>query len=554
MHRFVVAALWIAILAVPCTGLRARTHDFDGDGRGDLVWRSTVSGENVIWRSALVSTPLQVAAMTDARWRIAGVGDFDGDTRADLLWRNAVTGGDVIWRDANANTMQVVATVADPAWHVAGVGDFDGDGRDDIAWRHLGDGRLSVWPAANMAQARALPAIALPWTIAGVGDLDGDGHDDLIWRHVQSGANVAWRSGDPAQALAITDVSNPEWKIAAVDDFDGNGRADLLWRESFDGRGVIWHGGDSSATTALPEVNATWSIAASGDFDGDGRSDVLWRQFPGGRNVLWRGAESENAQPLSTAAAGAWLAVPYEGERIHPLLFPLPPVVDEGNADHIATWRLVLSHESVQPIDYDIQPDALGTPAEFAAGLGEDYDFAGPTAGRIPIGETAIGIPLMIRGDAYPEANEWFPFLPVFSRNGLLVHAEHGLIRNDDANTVWIENVGTLEGNAGTHAVIVRVLLSRPQSTPVSFDIETRSGGRYGATAGTDYIAKAVSGASIPAGATRFDFVVEIIGDREREPFIETFYVAMTRMSGATLVGASGRVGIRTDDGGVWFP
>jgi hypothetical protein len=33
MHRLVVAALSIVILAASCAGVQARTHDFDGDGR-----------------------------------------------------------------------------------------------------------------------------------------------------------------------------------------------------------------------------------------------------------------------------------------------------------------------------------------------------------------------------------------------------------------------------------------------------------------------------------------------------------------------------------------
>ena len=550
MHRLVVAALSIVILAAPCAGVQARTHDFDGDGRGDLVWRSSLSGQNVIWRSALVTTPLQVAAMTDARWRIAGVGDFDGDTRADLLWRNAVTGADMIWRDGNANTLQVVAAVADPAWHVAGVGDFDGDGRDDIAWRNLGDGRVSLWPSANIALARALPIIALPWTIAGVGDLDGDGRDDLVWRQLNTGADVAWRSGDPTLALAITGVTKQEWIIAAVDDFDGDGRADLLWRQVYDGRNVLWHGGASTSSTTMATVDFTWGVAATGDFDGDGRSDLLWRQFRGGRNVLWHGADIQDAQVLSTASAGSWLAVPYEGERAHPVVFALPPALDEGNADHVAPLRLVLSHESVQPIDYDIQANQGRVDLRVAA-LGEDFAFAAPSAGRIRIGETEVNVPLNIRGDANAEANEIFPYLSLGTRNGVEVESGRGVIRNDDANAVWIENANTVEGDAGTRPVTVRVNLSRPQATPVSFDIETEiatDAGFFAAFPGNDYIDKSVTGAVIPAGAIRFDFVVDVVGDRQREYYVEPFDVVITQVSGAVLIGQPGRVSIADND------
>jgi hypothetical protein len=33
----------------------------------------------------------------DLNWQIAGVGDFDGDGKADLVWRNTATGDVAMW-------------------------------------------------------------------------------------------------------------------------------------------------------------------------------------------------------------------------------------------------------------------------------------------------------------------------------------------------------------------------------------------------------------------------------------------------------------------------
>jgi hypothetical protein len=444
----------------------------------------------------------------------------------------------------------VVAAVADPAWHVAGVGDFDGDGRDDIAWRNLGDGRVSLWPSANIAQARALPVIALPWTIAGVGDLDGDGRDDLVWRQLNTGADVAWRSGDPTLALAITGVTKQEWIIAAVDDFDGDGRADLLWRQVYDGRNVLWHGGASTSSTTMATVDFTWGVAASGDFDGDGRSDLLWRQFRVCRNVLWHGADIQDAQVLSTASAGSWLAVPYEGERAQS-----PDIRTASGARRrqrgprcTLAPRAVPRKRAAHRLRHTGKPRASRSTRRR---VGEDFAFAAPSAGRIRIGETEVNVPLNIRGDANAEANEIFPYLSLGTRNGVEVESGRGVIRNDDANAVWIENANTVEGDAGTRPVTVRVNLSRPQATPVSFDIETEiatDAGFFAAFPGNDYIDKSMTGAVIPAGAIRFDFVVDVVGDRQREYYVEPFDVVITQVSGAVLIGQPGRVSIADND------
>ena len=38
-----------------------------------------------------------------------------------------------------------IAPVSDANWKVVGVGDIDGDGFADIAWRHAVTGQLAIW-------------------------------------------------------------------------------------------------------------------------------------------------------------------------------------------------------------------------------------------------------------------------------------------------------------------------------------------------------------------------------------------------------------------------
>ncbi len=73
--------------------------DFDGDGKSDILWRNSVTGENMIWlvNGTTLSSSAQIATEADLNWSIARVEDFDGDGKPDILWRNSTTGQDAIW-------------------------------------------------------------------------------------------------------------------------------------------------------------------------------------------------------------------------------------------------------------------------------------------------------------------------------------------------------------------------------------------------------------------------------------------------------------------------
>src|SRR5947208_3306598 len=82
---------------------------------------------------------------------VAGTCDFDGDGRGDLLWRT--DGGSLaIWEmnDTQIKTADYIkmgsATVKAPGadWHLLGADDFDGDGKGDLLWR-TDSGALAVW-------------------------------------------------------------------------------------------------------------------------------------------------------------------------------------------------------------------------------------------------------------------------------------------------------------------------------------------------------------------------------------------------------------------------
>ena len=93
-----------APLPVPCAGgdgtwQPVGVGDFDGNGKGGILWRHKGTGANKIWpmdgftREANASIP----AFSNTDWTVEGTGDFDKDDQDDILWRNQVTGANKIW-------------------------------------------------------------------------------------------------------------------------------------------------------------------------------------------------------------------------------------------------------------------------------------------------------------------------------------------------------------------------------------------------------------------------------------------------------------------------
>ncbi len=61
--------------------------------------------------------------------------DFNGDGKDDILWRNSVTGDVYIWL-MNGNSIIGAASLGsvDLSWKIVGIGDFNGGGKRDIVW------------------------------------------------------------------------------------------------------------------------------------------------------------------------------------------------------------------------------------------------------------------------------------------------------------------------------------------------------------------------------------------------------------------------------------
>ncbi|MCC7487986.1 MAG: VCBS repeat-containing protein [Burkholderiales bacterium] len=172
-----------------------------------------------------LSIGLQDAGLSPLSKTLVGTGDFDGDGKGDILWRDEA-GQASLWR---MNGTTIVTTnegivgpqfSGDTNWVVVGTGDADGDNRADVYWRNESDGRLGLWLSSASGELAApgdwTGGDLINWQVADVNDYDGDGLHDLLLRK-EDGTNAIWKL-DALTAESSTILGGPakgaQWAVA----------------------------------------------------------------------------------------------------------------------------------------------------------------------------------------------------------------------------------------------------------------------------------------------------------------------------------------------------
>jgi hypothetical protein len=258
--------------------------DFDGDRIADLLWRNTATGQVYQQRFGANGRPADGAFIhtePNAAWKIVHTPDLDGDGRADLLWWNSTTGQvyAMLMNGFGITSQGFVVTEPDTAWRIVAVGDFAAASKkNQLVWRHktTGQVRLMTVTASGgvFGQSSALiytePAAA--WKILGAPDLDGDRKSDLLWRNEATGRIYAMLMNGPAIASEGTVYMEPNlaWKIVAQGDYNGDGKADLLWRNDSTGQVymVLMNGLAIAAQGMVyTEPNPAWKVMGPWEYE-----------------------------------------------------------------------------------------------------------------------------------------------------------------------------------------------------------------------------------------------------------------------------------------------
>jgi hypothetical protein len=289
-------------LGFPSTTLQiAEIGDFNGDGKPDIVFQNTVTGERTVWLMNGTSVGSTVSlGVVSLDWTIglpftttSVRADFNGDGKPDLVWENTSTGDRYVWlMNGTTFTSSVFVGNVGTAWHIAGTGDFNGDGKPDLVFENTTTGDRYIWlmNGTTFTSAVFLGNVGTAWHIAGTGDFNGDGQPDLVFENITTGDRYVWlMNGTTFTSAVFLGNVGTQWHIAGTGDFNGDGKPDLIFENTSTGDRYVWlmDGTTYRSSAYLGSLPTTWHIAGAGDFNADGLIDLIWENTTTGDRYFW---------------------------------------------------------------------------------------------------------------------------------------------------------------------------------------------------------------------------------------------------------------------------
>ena len=325
----------VVVVQLSASGSRVGRRDFDGNGRGDLLWRNSSTGHTLLWLMNGGSIVTAANLRTDPAWSVTLTGDFNGDGRTDLVWRNAATGETVVWLMSGAVSAGSATMSSDASWRATHVGDFNSDGRDDIVWRNSATGatRITLMNGTAIASTATMTTMSA-LTVTHVADFDANGTADLVWYNATTGETVIWLMNGTSYADGGVVLGDPNWTVTHAADFDADGRADLVWRNSATGATALWlMNGEAFAGGAGLHTDPNWRVTHTADLNGDGRADLVWRNAATGETAAWLMSGAKLLSGSALLPGPNWNAVRTEDT--------------DGNSRRDIVWRNAATGESV---------------------------------------------------------------------------------------------------------------------------------------------------------------------------------------------------------------
>jgi hypothetical protein len=424
--------------------------------------------------------------------------------------------------------------------HAAASGDIDGNGSVDILVVQQGQPYLLINDGAgHFSKNSARMPADVQWKNHYTGelaDVDRDGYlDMLLGGHEFEGAEteVYWGDGsgsfDAARKTVLPTMPGKGIVMDfAVDDVDGDGLRDLVVLRTgespfYSGRALQvlrqWapraFADETGARMTMDTTSGWLDFVRLQDMDGDQHPDIFVdnanEQYGG--QYAWR----NNGQGVFAPYVGA--------VKPAPALSIAHAATTEGNA---GTKTLRFTVQSSQPLVHPVTFSAATYGGTAVAG--QDYDELTVVDAVIAAGQDHADVDVTVHGDTAVERHESFTLnLAQVSGATVARRQARGRIDNDDLALLSIGDAAIVEGNAGETTLRFPITLSKPLSTPVTFNIATMP---VSAAAGVDFVVRSRIGMLLDAGRTTAVFEVNVIGDATVEPD-ETFTVQISNVSGA---------------------
>ena len=165
--------------------------------------------------------------------------DFNGDGKSDILWLNSSSGNVAVWLMNGGSVLSSLGLGNLMGWTPT-VGDFNGDGIADILWQNTSSGNVALWfMNANGTVQSSLGLGNLAGWTPRVGDFNGDGIADILWQNTASGNVALWFMNTNGTVQSSIGLGNLNGWTPRVDDYNGDRIADILWQNT-SGNVALW--------------------------------------------------------------------------------------------------------------------------------------------------------------------------------------------------------------------------------------------------------------------------------------------------------------------------
>ncbi|MFO0829712.1 MAG: VCBS repeat-containing protein [Phycisphaerales bacterium] len=124
--------------------------DINGDRKADLLFRDPVTNVVSGWllNGASIGSQGTIALgeLMGSTWACAAIGDLDGDGKSDLVWRKSTTGQVKVWlMNGLSAASSPIAETLGTSWTLHGAADLNADGTSDLLWSQSSSGKVKGW-------------------------------------------------------------------------------------------------------------------------------------------------------------------------------------------------------------------------------------------------------------------------------------------------------------------------------------------------------------------------------------------------------------------------
>jgi hypothetical protein len=198
--------------------------DFNGDASSDVLLQDAAGNAHILIMKAnstdAIGTVNSASTVTGpgAGWNIVSSGDFNGDGKSDILWSNTTTGQTEVFL-MNGGTVATTGAALNNGVNLkaVGTGDFNNDGKSDIAFQNQTDFSVQIWTMNGAVQSGAPINIAAPtvvnpgdnFILRGAEDVNGDGFSDLLFSDSQNNVKAVELTTGGATLATVTLAAPP---------------------------------------------------------------------------------------------------------------------------------------------------------------------------------------------------------------------------------------------------------------------------------------------------------------------------------------------------------